>query len=120
MDGLEDARFARVADGGRGEHAERADEHRGLVREDVAEEVAAHDRVELLRPSHELHRAVVDVHVGQLDRRVLLRVHLRAQERKREGFEKLRASPVPLASERRPRFSPVVGERRTFVNLSQT
>ena len=56
---------------GRRQHPDRAREHRRLVREDVAEQVAGHDDVELLRVLHELHRGVVDVHVGQRDVRIV-------------------------------------------------
>ncbi|KAG0945135.1 hypothetical protein G6F31_014497 [Rhizopus arrhizus] len=40
---------------------------RAQVRQDVAEEVARDDDVELARVAHQLHRGVVDVHVRQLD-----------------------------------------------------
>ena len=46
-------------------HADGAREHGGFVGEDVAEHVAGHKDVELPRVAHELHRRVVDVHVGE-------------------------------------------------------
>ena len=64
MDRLEQTRSA-GAQGGRGQHADRAGEHGGLVAEDVAEEVAGEDHVELLRRPHQLHRGVVHVHVAE-------------------------------------------------------
>ena len=60
-----------VAQGGAGEHAERAREHGGLVGEDVAEGVLGHQDVELGGVVHELHGAVVHEHVGRLDGGVL-------------------------------------------------
>ena len=63
---LEDAGAA-VAEAGRGEHAERAGEHRGLVAEDVAEHVLGDDHVEAGRVGDELHRGVVDEQVVELD-----------------------------------------------------
>ena len=53
------------------EHAERAGEHRRLVREDVAEEVLGDDDVECRRPGGEEHRrgidkAVLQLHIGIL------------------------------------------------------
>src|SRR3546814_18420562 len=52
-------------------HAERARQHGGAVRQDVAEQVVGDDDVELLGLAHELHGAVVGVHVGQLDSGIL-------------------------------------------------
>ncbi len=51
----------------RGQHADRAGEHRRLIRKNIAEQVAGDDHVELLRVTNQLHGAVVDVHVAQLD-----------------------------------------------------
>ena len=55
------------AEAGRGQHPERAGEHRRLVAEDVAEEVLGDDHVEVRRPRDELHRGVVDEQVVELD-----------------------------------------------------
>ena len=55
----------------RRQHADRARQHRRLVGQDVAEDVAGDDHVELLRVAHQLHRRVVDVHVRQRDVRIL-------------------------------------------------
>ena len=52
---------------GRGQHPERAGQHRGDVGEHVAEEVVGDDDVELLRGADELHAAGVGEHVGELD-----------------------------------------------------
>ena len=52
---------------GRRQHAERAGHHRRAVGQDVAEQVVGDDHVELPRRAHELHGAVVDIHVRQLD-----------------------------------------------------
>ena len=57
------------------EHPDRAGQHRGLVGEDVAEQVLGEDHVEVARRGDELHRGVVDEHVLELDVRELLRVH---------------------------------------------
>ena len=51
----------------RGEHTERSNEHGCLVTDDVAKYVAANDSIELLRITNDLHRAIVDVHVAELD-----------------------------------------------------
>ena len=49
-----------AADGGRGQHAERAGDDAGLVGEDVAEEVLGEDDVEVAGDVHEVHRHGVD------------------------------------------------------------
>lgn len=53
----------RRAEGGGRQHAERAGEHGGAVRQNIAEEIIGHDHVELLRRAHQLHGAIVGVHV---------------------------------------------------------
>src|SRR5476649_1749340 len=58
--------------GRRRQHADGTGEHRGLVGQDVAEQVVGNDHVELLRCAHQLHGGVVDVHVAQFDFRVIL------------------------------------------------
>ena len=55
------------AERGRGQHAERARQHRRAIRQHVAEQIAGDDDVELLRLAHELHRAIIGVHERQLD-----------------------------------------------------
>ena len=45
-----------AADGGGGQHAERAGDDAGLVGEDVAEEVLGEDDVEVARDVHDVHR----------------------------------------------------------------
>ena len=75
VDGLEQARGRRLAERGAGQHPERAGDHRGLVAEDVAEHVLGEDHVEVARGGDELHRALVDEHVLELDVRELLGVH---------------------------------------------
>ena len=50
-----------------GSMPEAAGQHRGEVRQQVAEQVAGDDDVELPRIAHQLHGAVVGVHVRQLD-----------------------------------------------------
>ena len=57
----------------RRQHADRAREHRRFVGQDVTEEVAGDNHVELLRRPDELHRGVVDVHVRELDIGILRR-----------------------------------------------
>ena len=52
-------------------HADRTGNHARLIGEDVAEHIRRHDHIELLRVAHELHRAVVDVQVADLDVRVI-------------------------------------------------
>ena len=66
MDRLVQALLAGV-EGGRGEHADRAGAHRGLVRQYVAEHVAGDDDVELAGVADQLHRGVVDIHVAERD-----------------------------------------------------
>ena len=63
------ARAAAQARGGH--HAEAARDGGALVGEDVAEEVAGDHHVELGRAQDELHGGVVDVHVADLDLRIL-------------------------------------------------
>ena len=58
---------------GRGQQADRAGDHRGLVREDVAEHVLGQDHVEVGRPRYQLHGRVVDQHVLERDARVVRR-----------------------------------------------
>ena len=65
MDWLVEARAR--ADGSRRHHANRAADDGCLVGEDVAEEVARDDDIELCRTDGQLHRAVVDVEVVELD-----------------------------------------------------
>ncbi len=67
MHGLIEARLARIGQGGRRQKADRAGQHRGLVRQDVAEQVVGDDHVELLGVLHQLHGGVVGQHVLQLD-----------------------------------------------------
>ena len=57
--------------GRRRQHAEGAGEHRRHVREDVAEHVAGHHHVELLRLAHQLHGGVVHVEVAELHVRIV-------------------------------------------------
>lgn len=60
------------ADGGRRHHADGAADDGRLVGEDVAEEVARDDDIELRRTDGQLHRAVVDVEVVELNVRIRL------------------------------------------------
>ena len=60
---------------GRRQHADRAGQHGGGIRQDIAEHVAGDDDVELLRRTYQLHCCVVDIHVVQRDVRIL-GVHL--------------------------------------------
>ena len=55
------------AERGRGQHAERARQHGGLVGKHVAEQVVGDDDVELLGVAHQLHGAVVGEDVLELD-----------------------------------------------------
>src|SRR6266571_1569366 len=55
----------------RRQHADRAGQHRSLVRKNVAKHVAGNDDVELFRILQQLHRCVVHVHVRELDSRKL-------------------------------------------------
>ncbi|MNS68679.1 hypothetical protein D3C72_1019640 [compost metagenome] len=57
----------------RRQHADRTGQHGGFVRQDVAEQVAGHDDIELARVAHQLHGGVVDIHVRQLHVRILAR-----------------------------------------------
>ena len=60
------------ADGGRGQHAERAGDDAGLVGEDVAEEVLGEDDVEVAGDVHDVHRHGVDKLVLEGDVGVVL------------------------------------------------
>ena len=55
------------AERGRGQHAERARQHGGAIGEQVAEQIVGDDDVELLGLAHQLHGAIVGVHVAELD-----------------------------------------------------
>jgi len=61
---------------GRGQHPQRTRQHRGTIGQDIAEQVVGDDHVELFGRAHQLHRAVVGVHVGQLDIGVVFVMHL--------------------------------------------
>ena len=69
MDGLEHGRA--LADVAPGNHPQAADEAGAQVGNDVAEQVGGHDDVELFRPHHQLHAAVVDDQLVVLDVRIL-------------------------------------------------
>ena len=56
----------------RWEHADRAGDHARLVRKNVAEEIARHKYIELLRIVYQLHRRIVDVEVFESDLRIFL------------------------------------------------
>ena len=57
--------------GGR-QHTDGAGDHGSLIGQNIAEQVAGYDNVELTRIADELHRAVVNIHIGVLDLRVLV------------------------------------------------
>lgn len=57
--------------GGR-QHTHRAGDHRALVGEDVAKQVGAQQHVELGRIFNQLHGGVIDIHMRQLNVRILL------------------------------------------------
>lgn len=40
-------------------------EHRRLIRQNVTEHIAGNNYIELLRVAHQLHRSVIDVHMGE-------------------------------------------------------
>ena len=75
----------------RRQHAERAGEHRGLVGEDVAEQVLGQHHIEVARPAQQVHRRRVDQHVVQRHARELVAddpaAHLAPQAR---GLEDVR------------------------------
>jgi hypothetical protein len=52
-----------------------AGQHRGEVRQEIAEQVVGDDHVELLGPAGQLHRAGIGIHVRQLHIRILAVVH---------------------------------------------
>src|SRR3569832_2145820 len=56
-----------LVQGSRRQHADRAGQHRRGIRQDVAEDVAGDEGVELFGRADQLFRRVVDVHVGELD-----------------------------------------------------
>ena len=65
-----------AAQGGRGQHADRAGEHGGFVAEDVAKQVAGEQHVELPRGAHQLHGGVIDIHVAHLHAAVIARHYI--------------------------------------------
>ena len=65
VDGLIQAAGAVAQRGGR-DHADGAGDHGSFVGKNVTEHVLRHDDVELCRVLHDLHRAVIDEHIGQL------------------------------------------------------
>ena len=82
---------------------ERARDHRGLVGEDVAEQVLGEQHVEAARLAHEQHRARVDELVRELDVVVVLRhlVHdLDPELRDLEHVRLVHVRHVPAASAR--------------------
>ena len=58
--------FVCRAERGRGQHSERAGQHRGDIRQHVTKQVVGDDDVELLRRAHKLHRAVIGQHVAEI------------------------------------------------------
>ena len=71
MDRLIHTLAALIHRGGR-QHTDGAGDHGSLIGQNIAEQVAGYDNVELTRIADELHRAVVNVHIGVLDLRVLV------------------------------------------------
>src|SRR5918994_2001547 len=69
--GLVEAGCAGLAQRGRGQHAHRAREHGGLIREDVTEEVLGQHYVEPPRVPDQKHRGGIREHVVEPDVRVL-------------------------------------------------
>ena len=70
---------ARARADGRGRHQpDRAADHRRLIGEDVTEEIARHDHIELCRSHGELHGTVV--HIEMLERHITV---LRCERRHR-------------------------------------
>ncbi len=89
-----------VAEAGRGRQAEPAGHAGGDVGEDVAEGVLRQKDVELARREHELHAAVVDEHVLQLDVGVVGRDsldHLAPEPRRREDVRLVHGGDVAAA-----------------------
>ena len=71
MAGLVEAE-ARFIEGGAGEHSDGACDHACFIGKDISEHVLGHDDVKLLGLKDELHGAVIDIHVGQGDFRIIL------------------------------------------------
>ena len=71
MDGFEHR--ALLADVRSGNEAESTNQACAQIGNNIAVKVLAQQNVELLRPHHELHRRVVDNHVGRFNVRVFLR-----------------------------------------------
>ena len=59
--------LARAIERGGGQHADRPGAHARLIRQDIAEQIAGDDHVELAGVAHQLHRGIVDIHVAQRD-----------------------------------------------------
>ena len=64
--------LAALVHGGGRQHTDRAGDHGSLIGQNIAEQVAGYDNIELTRIADELHRAVVNIHIGVLDLRVLV------------------------------------------------
>ena len=56
----------------RRQHTDRTGQHRGNIREDIAEHVGGNHHIELPGRAHQLHGGIVDIHVTQLDIRIVL------------------------------------------------
>ena len=71
MDRLIHTLAALIHRGGR-QHTNGAGDHRSLIGQNIAEQVAGYDNIELTRIADELHRAVVNIHIGVLNLRILV------------------------------------------------
>lgn len=80
---------ALVHRGGR-QHTDGAGDHGGLIGQNITEQVAGYDNVELARIADELHRAVIDIHIGVLNFRVLVLDAVHGLAPYAAGFEHVR------------------------------
>ena len=74
VNGLVKAQRAR-AQTGRGQHADGAGNHGGLVRQDIPEQVAGQNHVKPGRIDHQLHGGVVHIQMAELNIRIFLIVY---------------------------------------------
>ncbi len=62
---------------GRWQHPQRSGQHRGTIGQDITEQVVGQDHVKLLGRTHQLHRAIIGIHMAQLDIGILSQMHFR-------------------------------------------
>ena len=69
MDGLIQALLVAI-ERGAGQHTNRSGTHARLIGQDIAKQIAGDDHVKLAGVAHQLHRAIVDIHMAERDLRI--------------------------------------------------